>query len=160
MELLDTHGQTQIWKAIQPQGNVNPNAINSIQMQPFTVNINKLRSHDKDRYLCLNLKIILKEYMAVTELPKIHPKAREAVIVYLSSLIYKDVKNLDKIEEIQEKLKIIMNPYVDNMIDKVDIDHVIVSSTIDRVEEFLIEHSLKARMGKKGDEKDKKENKE
>ncbi|MCK5098675.1 MAG: flagellar basal body-associated protein FliL, partial [Desulfobacteraceae bacterium] len=91
---------------------------------------------------------------------KIHPKAREAVIVYLSSLIHKDIKDLGKVEAIQGILKTILNPYVGNMVEEVDIDHVVVSTTIDRVQEFLIEHSIKARMSKKQDGEDNKEKKE
>ena len=161
MELMDTYGQIIIWKAVQPQGKKGDiNSINTIRMAPFTVNLNKLRSHDKDRYLCMNLQLVLKEYMPGTQLPQIQPKAREAVIVYLSSLVYKDVKSLDQVKGLQEKLKTILNPYSGDMIDKVEIDHVIISSTIERVEEFLIEHSLKARIAKKSDGTDNKKKKE
>ncbi|MCK5099730.1 MAG: flagellar basal body-associated FliL family protein [Desulfobacteraceae bacterium] len=160
MELMDSYGQIIIWKAIQPQkGQADGSSINSIRMEPFTVNLNKTRSRDKDRYLCLNLKIVLKELMPDGDLQRIHPKAREAVLLYLSSLVYKDVKSLDEVKEMQEMLKIILNPYIGDMIDKVEIDHVIVSSTIDRVEEFLIEHSLKARISKKHDGSDNKKDK-
>ena len=161
MELMDTYGLIKTWKAVQPQkkqGDIN--TINTIRMAPFTVNLNKVRSHDKDRYLCLNLQLVLKDYMPGAQLPKIHPKAREAIIVYLSSLVYKDVKSLEQVKELQEKLKIILNPYCGDVIDKVEIDHVIISSTIERVAEFLIEHSLKARIAKKSDETDSKEKKE
>jgi hypothetical protein len=160
MELMDSYGQLIIWKAVKPQkGQATINNVNSIRMEPFTVNLNKVRSRDKDRYLCLNLKIVLKEFMPGAELPKIHPKAREAVLIYLSSLVYKDIKDLGKVKGVQGDLKVILNPYIGNMIEKVDIDHVIVSSTIERVEEFLIEHSLKARISKKKDGKDDKEEK-
>ena len=158
MELVDTHGQIITWKAVKPKGKgAGAIIINSIRMAPFTVNLNKTRSRDKDRYLCLNLKIILKEPLPGMESIKIHPKAREAVIVYLSSLIHKDIKDLGKVEAIQGTLRTILNPYVGNMVEEVDIDHVVVSTTIDRVQEFLIEHSIKARMSKKQDGDDNKE---
>ncbi|MCK5313307.1 MAG: flagellar basal body-associated FliL family protein [Desulfobacteraceae bacterium] len=159
MQLMDSHGQMIIWNALQSKKDQGVGNINSIRMAPFTVNLNKTRSRDKDRYLCLNLKIVLKELMPDADLHRIHPKAREAALLYLSSLVYKDIKSLDEVKKIQGKLKIVLNPYIGNMIDEVEIDHVIVSSTIDRVEEFLIEHSLKARISKKrdgeGDKKDK-----
>ena len=155
MELMDTYGQVITWKRVQAQkGPAEGNSINSIRMEPFTVNLNKIRSRDKDRYLCLALKIVLKELIPGSESPQIHPKAREAVLLYLSSLIYNDIKSLDEVKKIQGKLKIILNPYMGDIIDKVEIDHVIVASTIDRVEEFLIEHSLKARISKKQDGED------
>ncbi|MCK5542555.1 MAG: flagellar basal body-associated FliL family protein [Desulfobacterales bacterium] len=160
MELMDSYGRIITWKAVRPKkGQVNLNIVNSIRMEPFTVNLNKLRSRDKDRYLCLNLKIILKEFMPGADLPKIHPKAREAVLIYLSSLVYKDIKDLETVKGVQGRIKSILNPYIGDMIESVEIDHVIVASTIDRVEEFLIEHSLKARIAKKSDGKDNKEEK-
>ncbi len=160
MELVDTNGQVIIWKSVKQKKNqAAGNSVNSIRMAPFTVNLNKVRSRDKDRYLCLNLKIVLKEFMPGTELPKIHPKAREAALIYLSSLVYKDIKDLEKVEGLQGNLKTILNPYVGDMIKQVEIDHVIVSSTIDRVQEFLIEHSLKARISKKKDEQGNEEKK-
>jgi flagellar basal body-associated protein FliL len=150
MELMDSYGQVIAWKAVKAQTAKSAGStVNSIRMAPFTVNLNKTRSRDKDRYLCLNLKIILKELMPGDDLQRIHPKAREAVLLYLSSLVYKDIKNLDQVQKMQETMKTILNPYIGEMIEKVEIDHVIVSSTIDRVEEFLIEHSLKARISKK-----------
>ncbi len=155
MELLDTHGQLTTWKAIElSKKQAGKSGSNSIRMAPFTVNLNKLRSRDKDRYLCVNFKIILKEFLPGSEVTKVHPKAREAVLIYLSSLVYKDIKNLDNAEEIQKNLQIILNPYIGNMIQKIEIDHIIVSSTYDRVEEFLIEHSIKARISKERNEKD------
>ncbi|GEM_PF-4769958 len=160
LELMDTNGQIIVWKTVQiPKNQAGGNSVNSIRMAPFTVNLNKVRSRDKDRYLCLNLKIILKEFMPGAQLPKVHPKAREAVLIYLSSLVYKDIKDLSKVKELQNNLRIVLNPYMGDMVEKVEIDHVIVSSTIDRVEEFLIEHSLKARISQKRDGKDDKENK-
>lgn len=160
LELVDTNGQIIVWKSVTPKKNqASLKNVNSIRMAPFTVNLNKVRSRDKDRYLCLNLKIVLKEFMPGAQLPKIHPKAREAALIFLSSLVYKDIRDLEKVEGIQGDLKTILNPYVGGMIKKVEIDHVIVSSTIDRVEEFLIEHSLKARISKKKNEADDKEKK-
>ena len=160
LELMDSYGQIIIWKSVKPQkGQANLNIVNSIRMEPFTVNLNKVRSRDKDRYLCLNLKIVLKEFMPGAELPKIHPKAREAVLIYLSSLVYNDIKDLETVKNVQGGVKVILNPYIGDMIKKVEIDHVIVSSTIDRVEEFLIEHSLKARISKKREGKGSKEEK-
>jgi flagellar basal body-associated protein FliL len=152
MELVDSYGQVITWKKVQSQKTQDGAAIiNSIRMEPFTVNLNKNRSRDKDRYLCLNIKIILKEIIPGTEPIKIHPKGREAVILYLSSLVYNDIKSLDEVKKMQDTLRIILNPYTGDMIDKIEIDHVIVASTIERVEEFIIEHSLKARISKKED---------
>ncbi len=152
LQLMDANGRTATWQAVKILKNkADGDVVISIKMEPFTINLNKTRSRDKDRYLCLALNIVLKEIMPGESMQKIHPKAREAVLLYLSSLVYKDVQNLDQIKELQGKLRTILNPYMGNMVDKVEIDHVILATTIDRVEEFLIEHSLKARISKKQD---------
>lgn len=113
-----------------------------IEMDPIAVNLNKIRSHDKDRYLCVNLEVELKELLPGTSIPDIHPKAREAVILYLSSLVYNDVRNLDRVKNLQVRLKKVLSPYLNGFVEKVKIDHVIISSTMDKVEEFIIEHTL------------------
>lgn len=152
MELVDSYGRVITWKKVQPQKNKEgATIINSIRMEPFTVNLNKTRSRDKDRYLCLDIKLILKEIIPGTEPLRVHPKGREAIILYLSSLVYNDIKSLDEVTKMQETLRIILSPYTGDMIEKVEIDHVIVASTIERVEEFIIEHSVMARISKKED---------
>ncbi len=159
MVLTGPHGRKETWKAIAPRKEkaLEKSYERIIRLKPFAVNLNKNRSHDKDRYLCLNVTLRLKEIMADRERPKMHPKAREAVILYLSSFVYKNVSDLDKVEGLQGKLKEILNPYLDGLVDKVEIDHVVVASTMETVEKFLIEHSLTERISKKGDKERKEE---
>lgn len=113
-----------------------------IPMGPVVVNLNKIRSNDKDRYLCLNIDLILKELMPDQEIPPIHPRVREATIVFFSSLVFNDVKDFERIKTQNEKLVDIINPYMENFVKDVDIKHVIVATEIERVEEFMIEHTL------------------
>ncbi|MCF8045394.1 MAG: flagellar basal body-associated FliL family protein [Desulfarculaceae bacterium] len=144
MKLKNSVGRVVTWRSASSdtQEGSAEGVAQEIEMEPIAVNLNKIRSHDKDRYLCLNLKIELKELLPGTVIPDIHPRAREAVILYLSSLVYNDVRNLDKVKNLQKRLKKILTPYLDGFVGKVKIDHVIISSTMDRVEEFIIEHTL------------------
>ena len=155
MTLENSVGRLMTWQSTSPetQGGDGEGIFRVIDMEPIAVNLNKIRSHDKDRYLCLNLKVELKELMPGTEIPEIHPKAREAVILYLSSLVYKDVHELDKVKNLQGSLKKILTPYLNGFVEKVKIDHVIISSTMDKVEEFMIEHTIgkKTAEGAKGE---------
>ncbi|MCP4023829.1 MAG: flagellar basal body-associated FliL family protein [Desulfobacteraceae bacterium] len=113
-----------------------------VKIFPLVVNLNKNSSNDKDRYLCLNFRLVLKELMPDQEIPKFHPKAREAVIIFLSSLIFNDVRNFDNIKEQNAKMIKILNPYMDMLIEKIDIEHVIIAQYMEQVEEFIIEHTM------------------
>ncbi|MCK5696350.1 MAG: hypothetical protein KAH62_07145 [Desulfobacula sp.] len=70
--------KTKVKKAATSDTDLSP----IVPMGSVTVNLNKNRSNDKDRYLCLNLNLILKELMPDQEIPPIHPKAREAAIIF------------------------------------------------------------------------------
>jgi hypothetical protein len=159
MQLKDEFGRIFVWK----KTNVHKAAIveNSLEiilpMGPVVVNLNKNRSNDKDRYLCLNLNIVFKDLMPDQEIPPIHPKAREAAIIFFSSLVFNDVKSFDRIKEKSRKLVDVLNPYMEGFIKEIVIEHVIVATEIDKVEEFIIEHTVKptpdTEVGEEGEEK-------
>ncbi|MEA1969471.1 MAG: flagellar basal body-associated FliL family protein [Thermodesulfobacteriota bacterium] len=128
-----------------------------INLAPLVVNLNKIRSHDKDRYLCLDLELNLYDLRPDQELPKFHPRAREAAVMFLSSLTYKEVKTFDKVKEAKEKLKDLLNPYLDGLIENIKLNHVVISSTIEKVDEFLLEHTPVPEPVVSEDEEEKKE---
>ncbi len=144
LELKDDQGNTTTWKRNRPsKQTLTPEDENRIlSMKPVTVNLNKNRSADKDRYLCLNMALRLKELVPGTPVPAIHPRARDAAIVYLSSLVFEDVRDFDRVKAQKKKLISIMNPYMDDMIKDIEIDHVLIASSMTKVEEFIIEHTL------------------
>ncbi len=131
------------WKRFKtkPKPGEVPNLSRVIRMVPLVVNLNKNRSHDKDRYLCLDLEVSLKKLKPGQNPPVIHPRARDAMNLFLSSLIYKDVKTLDSVKLVTKDLEVLLNPYLDNMLEEITVNHVVISSTMDKVEEFLIEHT-------------------
>ena len=111
-------------------------------MEPIAVNLNKNRSNTQDRYLCLKMNMVLKELMPDQKIPAMHPKAREAAIIFLSSLVYGDVKDFDQVKIQRTKLVDVLNPYMEGFIKDIEIEHVIISTTIEKVEEFIIEHTM------------------
>jgi hypothetical protein len=113
-----------------------------IPMEPIAVNLNKNRSSTQDRYLCLNMNLVLKELMPGQAIPAIHPETREALILFLSSLVYEEVKDFDHMKIQRAKMIDVVNPYMEGAIEDIEIDHVIVSTTIETVEEFIIEHTI------------------
>ncbi|MFH2057365.1 MAG: flagellar basal body-associated FliL family protein [Pseudomonadota bacterium] len=158
MQLKEESGRTITWqrtKAKQASAVVE-NLDQIIAMGPVVVNLNKNRSNDKDRYLCMNLNLILNELMPGQDVPLIHPKAREAAIIFLSSLVFNDVKDFESIKEQNIKLKDILNPYMQGIIKEVAVEHVIVAEQIEKVEEFIIEHTLSVEpVAKEGEDKEK-----
>ncbi|MFH1156493.1 MAG: flagellar basal body-associated FliL family protein [Pseudomonadota bacterium] len=112
-----------------------------IMMKPIVVNLNKNRSNDKDRYLCMDLELHLHDLMPDETMPKVHPRAREAMIMYLSSLLYSDVKSFDEVKVVIKKLENILNPYLNGLLKEIKINHVVIASSMDKVEEFLIGHT-------------------
>ncbi len=144
MRLRNESGREIIWKQSSKQKTVSADApiAQMISMGPVVVNLNKNRSNDKDRYLCLNLNLILRELMPEQEVPPIHPKAREAANIFLSSLVFNDVKDFDSIKMQGKKLVDVLNPYLEGFIKEVEIEHVIVAADIEQVEEFIIEHTI------------------
>lgn len=143
MHLKDESGYTTIWKQTKgsSQAQVEEALNQEIPLGPVAVNLNKNRSNDKDRYLCLNLNMVIKELMPDEEIPPIHPRAREAAMLFLSSLVFNDVKDFDRLKIQAKRLLDVINPYMHGVVKEIVIEHVIVATEIEKVEEFLIEHT-------------------
>jgi hypothetical protein len=144
MLLKEESGRIAEWKKNQPQKSGKDEAEPSvtISMKPIAVNLNKDRSNDPNRYLCLKMKMVLKELMPDQTIPAMHPKARESAILFLSSLVYEDVKDFDQVKIQRLKLVDVLNPYMEGFIKDIEIEHVIIATTIEKVEEFIIEHTI------------------
>ena len=147
--LKDEFGRTIIWnKTNRPATARNEESLNQIiPMGPIAVNLNKNRSNDKDRYLCLNMNMEIKELMPEEAIPSIHPRVREAAMIFLSSLVFDDVKDFDRIKDQTQNLVKVINPYMGGVVKDVSVEHVIVASEIEKVEEFFIEHTLTEKPG-------------
>ncbi len=143
MQLKEESGHIIIWNKTNTQkAPISESLNNTLAMLPVAVNLNKNRSHDKDRYLCLNMSLVLQEMMPEQDMPVIHPKAREAMTIFLSSLVFDDVKDFKSIKKQNKKLVAVLNPYMDGSIKEIKIEHVIITTDIDQVEEFIIEHTI------------------
>ena len=143
MVLEGENGRKEEWKkTVRQKGKDDPGNLNSIvTMAPYAVNLDKHSSNAQDRYLCLSMHLELMELMPEQPVPQFHPRARDAAIMYLSSLTYDNVSDFDRIKVQKEKVKDILNPYMDGLIKEVVIDHVVVAVSAAKVEEFIIEHT-------------------
>lgn len=153
MLLKEETGRVAEWKKTSGQKGEEEAATlaRTISMKPYAVNLNKNSSNEEDRYLCLNMSLILKELMPDQVVPQFHPRARDAAIMFLSSLVYSDVENFDKIKIQQDKLVDVLNPYMEGFIKEIAIEQVIIASSIVKVEEFIIEHTI-GKDDKKGEQ--------
>ncbi len=143
MVLEDENGRKEEWKkTVHRKGKDGSGAVNPIiTMAPYAVNLDRHSSNTQDRYLCLSMHLELMELMPEQPAPQFHPRARDAAIMYLSSLTYDDVSDFDRIKAQKEKVKDALNPYMEGLIKEVVIDHVVIAVSAAKVEEFIIEHT-------------------
>ena len=156
IRLKDESGLVTVWtrtdmgKTVESEGT----PALSIPMAPVVVNINKNRANDKDRYLCLKMNIKLKELMPDEKPPPVHSKIHDTVITFFSSLLYDDVKDFNGIRVQSQKLAGMLNPHMEGMIKEIQIENVIVTAEMDKVEEFMTVNShpvgTAAEKGKEG----------
>jgi len=146
MLLQGESGRKAEWKktGARKPGGEDENTAVVIPMAPIAVNLNKISSGSPDRYLCISMELALKELMPGQKIPRVHPRAREAAIVFLSSLIHSDVEDFDKVRDQKSRLKEVLNPYMDGVIEDINVKRVIVSTAMEKVEEFMIEHTIGA----------------
>jgi hypothetical protein len=146
MLLQEENGRKAEWKktGARKPGDKDENTAMVIPMAPIAVNLNKISSGSPDRYLCISMELALKELMPGQKIPRVHPRAKEAAIVFLSSLIHSDVEDFDKVRDQKSRLKEVLNPYMDGVIEDINIKRVIVSTSMEKVEEFFIEHTIGA----------------
>ncbi|WP_244154240.1 flagellar basal body-associated FliL family protein [Desulfospira joergensenii] len=159
MKLRAENGNLAEWKKTTTgkSGKEQESSSLMIPMEPIAVNLNKISSNTKDRYLCLKMRLVLQELMPGQKVPRLHPRAREAAMVFLSSLIYNDVKDFDRVKAQKAKLLKVLNPYMEGAIKDIEIEHVIVTDTHEKVEEFLIEHTIPSGAPAEGEEADSKD---
>jgi len=143
MQFKDENGGMTVWNRTWMEKSAGSEAVPSFKMpmEPVVVNINKNRSNDKDRYLCLKMNMIFKELMPGQKIPPLHPKVHDSIIIFFSSLVYEDVKSFDDLSARCGKLVQLLNPYMEGMIKEIAVENVILASDMDRVEEFIIEHT-------------------
>ncbi len=144
MLLKEASGRIIEWKKTRSKKSAadQGEAAQVLSMAPFAVNLNKNSSNAKSRYLCLNMHLVFKELMPEQEIPKFHPKARDAAILFLTALVYGDVETFEQIKLQKVKLVDVLNPYMEGLIKDIEIEHVVIASSVAKVEEFIIEHTL------------------
>lgn len=143
MLLRPESGQEKEWAKVRGQKKETEVDVGevTVKLGPMVVNLIKEKSLRKDRFLCIDLDFTLKEYESDVFEEHIHPKVRETIIFYLSSLTYKDVDKLQKIDIVKSQLGNMLNPYFHNKISRVLINKFVVTANKDAVENFFAQYN-------------------
>ncbi len=156
MTLKYPSGRVLTWKKAQvkKKGEKTIDLSPVVKIFPIVVNLNKISSNDVDRYFCLDMELDLHTLMPGEKPVRFTPRARDAAIMFLSSLIYENVNTFDAIKIEKKKLEKVLNPYLDGTLKNIKINNVLITANIDKANEFVMEHTHKPKAS--GDKKGKK----
>jgi len=145
LRLKDDLGRVRNWTRVRGQKKEGKDAsVSKVNVGPIVVNVKKSKKYIKDRYLCIDLQLVLSIDGAEQPIPKIHPRVREAAILNMSYLTYDELNTNKKIGDLKTKIKRILNPYMQGAIDEVIINDIAVTRKWDIVEEFLSKYGEEA----------------
>lgn len=152
MQLKDEQGVVELWEknAADHAAGGHQALDRALPAPPIVVNLNKTRQTEKDKFLYLKLSYVLYDLMPGREVPTVHPKVVDATIVFFSSLSYDDVKDLASIKAQCQKLVQILNPHMEGALKEIDVENILVASTIEKVDEFLKSQSPPVKAGPEG----------
>lgn len=114
-----------------------------MNMGPVVVNLNKKRASSQGRYLCIELALVLNDPTANTSPDSLHPKIKESIIFYLSSLTYVEVNKLEKIDAIKSRLFSMLDPYLDGKLSQVNVNKFVVTAKKTAVDDFVAQYAEK-----------------
>lgn len=120
-----------------------------IDLKPVAVNLFKDRIRGKERFLCLHYKLSFEDIEGIEYIIKskkeefakisyeLHPRIRDSVIMYLSSLKFRDVKTFAKSNKMNKELKKVLNHYLNKKLKTLEIERIIVASSKEGVNDFM-----------------------
>jgi flagellar basal body-associated protein FliL len=153
LNLKEASGRIRRWVRVRGKQNVGKDGVPEIVLGlgPIVVNVRESKAYFKERYLCVDLKLVLEQTGEDNVSQNLHPRVREAALLHLSSLTYNEINTMEQVERLQRSLKDVLNPYMKGRIERVDIDEIAVTSKKEIVEEFL-EKVKNKELPKKGEE--------
>ena len=132
---LEQNGREYKWERVRSRKTVMEDQNQFVvKLAPIVVNL-KRTSAKKRWYLCLEIEFVFEhsDHNAST----VHPRVREVVIFFLSSLEHRDVSNLKKAVAISKTLKKKLYPYYKDKLSDVLISNIIVTTKTDEVDKFI-----------------------
>jgi hypothetical protein len=146
--LQQESGRTWEWSKIRAQRPTEGEVVahQAVRMPPLIVNVARSRILERQRFLCLDLEFILTldEFIPNPEMipppPPLHPEVRETILFYLSSLEYREINSFDRVKALRLHLRQMLNPYFDNRLHEIEVRNIIVASSKDSLEEFILQY--------------------
>ena len=117
-----------------------------VKLKPFLVNLRRSRELEKERYLGIELELIVRlsePIQAPTPLPPpptITPELRERILLFLSDLTYADVNNFERVQKMRSRLEVAIAPWLDAQIDEIKLANVVIASSRESREEFILQY--------------------
>ena len=117
------------------------------RMEPIIINLAKRNPFEKNRYVCISFDVVEELEVPVAteaELPPespLDPRVRESLMLYLSSLKYKEINTFKEVKEIRGELETMISPYFGGRLKELKLENIIVAGTRGSLEEFIIQYS-------------------
>lgn len=141
-------GRRRVWLRVRGKAQAESGALDvgeqEVGLDPLVVNLDKEREYRKGRFMCLKVDFLVdvsEEDLDEGEMYRIHPRVKDAMVMYLSSLVYREVKKYEKIEELRRELIVILDPYFAGKLRDIKIRHIVVTASSQSVDEFLQEYA-------------------
>ncbi len=165
LQLKMQSGRKVTWKRVRSKSadeNLLDSAGAKVKVWPIAVNLNRTREHAKFRFLCIDLDLYMDspENSAFVSYEKkqdsdeleyhLHPKIRDVIIMYFSSMTYKEAKTLIKVKKAVDMLKIVLNPYFNGKLNEIDVVKVVVTTSAESVKDFELMYELDDAEGDEG----------
>jgi len=117
-----------------------------IDVSPIIVNLKKRSPYSTDRYVCVKYHIIEKLEKPVAKIKEgslykpLAPDIREKILLYLSSLKYKEINKFEKVKKATKAIKNIISPYFNGLLKEFVVDNIIIAGSKGSIEEFIIQY--------------------
>jgi flagellar basal body-associated protein FliL len=146
LKLITADGKTNLLQRVRSKKNQDDDmeeGTTILSLGPLIVNLSKEGSRSRDRFLCVDMELVLasSEFSSPEALRKVHPRIREVILFHLSSQHYRDVKTFDKLKVVKDELFEILTPYFKEELKELNINRVMITASKEKVEWFLSEPS-------------------
>lgn len=131
---------SRVRKKTKSKDNKDDSGYATIHLKPIIVNLHKERPQYKDKYFSIKPELVLEDLKSDYQL---HPKVRETIIFYLSSLSYSDVNSYDKLKKVNKHLQQIIDPYIDGKLVEIIAEDVLITSSKKAIDDFIAKSSEK-----------------
>lgn len=184
LKLKDQDGVERIWERPKEEkkgeeGEKKEEKPKVIEGDPLVINLVQKLQYGKDRYLCIKIDYHFKDIEKKSPESKeekkeekkegegaepfkyqfIHPEVKDAIIMHLGELQYRDVRNYDKIKGLREGIEKRIESYFHGDLAGIVITDAVITSNKDSIEQFLGQYAPEPEKkegaeGEKGKEKE------